>query len=83
MDDFLDIGACLLGIGTLVMAVGFGLISGINYFVERPSCYAQWRDSGYEVRWSFWGDCQLSKDGKHWIVDEALIQMDKDVKVHE
>ncbi len=77
MDDF------LFGVGLFVLAcllIG-GTAIGATYGIARPTCYAQWADSGMQVRWSFFGDCQLRQTNGMWITDEAYTAMNKDVNM--
>ena len=51
----------------ILALLGFaGIVSAAYAFIDRPSCYATWRDSEFQARWSFWGGCQLSRDGRVW-----------------
>lgn len=63
----------LVAVGPIALAVEYGII--------RPTCLAHWRNSGYEVRWSLWGDCQISQDGKTWMNDDAYVALHKQVVV--
>lgn len=81
MDTFIDFCG-YVGVPILICALALaGLFFGAEYGIERPSCYAHWRDSGLRVRWSIYGDCQVSSDGKHWITDDAFTQTYKQVAV--
>lgn len=76
--EFLGVLAgMVLGTAVLIVAVAIGL----EYGLERPACYAEWRDSGFQVRWSLYGDCQLSTDGKIWITDKAAIATHKIITI--
>lgn len=57
-----------------VLVFAFAAILGFAaagiYFVDRPSCYAAFRDANMPARWSFYGGCQIHVDGR-WIPAEA------------
>lgn len=78
-EDLIDllkfIGATIGGLMLLIAAI----VLGVTYGFSRPSCYAHWRDSGYQVRWSVMGDCQISKDGKTWLEDSVVVQTNKTI----
>lgn len=80
MADFLKIAGKLI---LAVVAVVLGLAVAGSYAIDQPSCYAHWRDSGYQVRWSLFGDCQISADGKSWITDDAYVALNKHIKVQK
>lgn len=83
LDFFEEVLLPLAVIFTILAAVLGVLIVGCLYGFERPSCYAQWRDSGLQVRWSVFGDCQLSADGKRWVTDDAYVTITKRVQVQK
>lgn len=81
MDDIIECSLFSLA-GLTAMALLFcGIVAAVSYGVSRPSCYAQWRDSGMQVRWSLFGDCQLKVDGSRWIIADAYTRMQKNVQV--
>lgn len=86
MDDFLDLMKfCALTIAALA-AVGLGITGAVaagEYALARPSCYAHWSGSAYQARWSFWGDCQISADGKIWMPEDAYLKTHKDVSLSQ
>lgn len=42
-----------------------GLFYGINAAIG-TSCRAEWKDSGFPARYSFWSDCQIFVGGR-WL----------------
>ena len=45
----------------------FGIVAGVAYGLDKPSCAARTQEIGFDSRWSFMGGCQiLVEDGK-WI----------------
>lgn len=58
----------LLLIGMLVGLIV--LVVAGTYFIDRPSCYARFGDLNMQVRWSFYGGCQVEVDGL-WTPVEA------------
>lgn len=59
----------LAGAGAIVALTVLGV-----YTIDRPSCYAQWRDSGHKVRWDIWGGCRISTDGgQTWIPSDNYV----------
>jgi hypothetical protein len=83
MDDFFD----FMKVASTAILLIFGLIALIvlatAYGLVRPSCYAQWADSGMQVRWSFFGDCQLKQPDETWITDEAYIALNKNIRLNQ
>lgn len=58
------IGLCVF---LLFFVLITGMVVGLSYGVDKPSCYAKTQQIGFESRWSLWGGCQiLVEDGK-WI----------------
>lgn len=83
MRDFLEFSgflAAALLVGALVTG---GLILTAEYTLARPSCYAEWRDSGNQVRWSLFSGCQLSTDGKLWFGDEVIVSTHKSITIEK
>ncbi len=58
----------LIGL-VVIFAVFMGLLF-IAYHMERAECRAKWESSTFEHRYSFFGGCQISKDGKIWLPSE-------------
>jgi len=83
MSDFLnDLSFLVVLIVLIVAGVGAASVA-LVYSISRPSCYAHWRDSGLQARWSLYGDCQVSADGRTWVTDDAWIAMHKRVHVEQ
>lgn len=55
-----------------------GAILG-HVFLDQRVCYASWNQSPYKVRWSFWGDCQLSDDGQNWMPEKAFMRQHAEI----
>lgn len=83
MKDFLEIAAIIVIALLAMLVITVGLVIGGAYAFDRPTCYAHWRNSGYEARWSLFGDCQISADGKTWMTDDAYVALHKHVTVQQ
>ena len=78
--QFLAVFALMVVLG---LAFTFGCISAVYAGVSRPSCYATWRDSEFQARWSFWGGCQLSRDGRIWAPADVYVATQRNVQVQQ
>ena len=79
MREFFDIVGIIVGATTVLAITIMGIISVIFFTIAPPSCYAQWKDSGMEVRWSMMGGCQLKTEGR-WITDDAFVGMTRELR---
>lgn len=43
------------------------MVTAGAYGIKQPRCYAQFDDAAVEVRWSFWGGCQVRDPKQGWI----------------
>jgi hypothetical protein len=59
---------------TVVVAI-FVVI--IGYTISRPTCYAQWEDSGMNVDWGFWSDCRVEVEPGKWIPADRYREIDE------
>lgn len=79
MNDLLEMCAFIVIVFIAFAALVFGIAVTCEYTVARPTCYAQWKDSGFEAEWTLYGGCRISKDGKVWISSEVYAAMQKNV----
>lgn len=68
MRDFLEFAGATLALFAAAAVLLGGVVLGVSYGLERPSCYARWAGSSYEARWSLFGDCQIKINGT-WLPD--------------
>ena len=58
-------------IATLVFVAWLAIAA---YAADQPRCYAKWKDSGLDVRWSLQHDCELSYDGREWVTERYFVR---------
>ena len=73
----------LVSILAIILILLSIIVIGAMYGLVRPSCYGRWKDSGTEVRWSFWGDCQIHRTNGTWVNDNYYLFLDKNSNAQE
>lgn len=62
----------ILGLAALLVIAG-ALIGWSALSLDRASCYASWKQSGYAVRWGALSGCQLNrKSDTEWFPADSL-----------
>ena len=58
-------------VGMIILSVAFiGVIGTAMYPINKASCHASWKDSGYNSTYSFFGGCRIETEEGIWVPTE-------------
>ncbi len=59
-----------VAIAVLAILALFAGLMFLGNAASREECRAKWQDSSFQYRYSLFGGCQISADGKVWLPSE-------------